>query len=339
MSTIRDVARGSGVSISTVSTVLTGAARPVNAETRQRVLDVAASLNYHPNTMAQALVRRRINSIGVLPGIFPAEDIVANEYAAGVMQGILHAASDANQAVTLFTQPWKGATESISMFRDRRADGFILIAPPTDSDIVDAIVDLGVPLVTVTAGVKPGVLDVDVDDIHGGRLAAAHLRKLGHRRIAHICGNTDLASTPTRRAGFEAEMLRLNLPVPGGYIQFATYDGDKVEQAVDALLMLQPMPTAIFTGNDKMAVVAIRVLQARGFRVPQDISVIGYDDAPLAVLTSPALTTIRQPLKQMGALAASLLLRIVNGETMEPKAHLLTPEIIVRGTTGPAKSQ
>lgn len=335
MATIRDVAQHSGVSISTVSTVLTGANRPVSAHIRQKVVLSAKELDYHPNAMAQALVCRRMNSIGVLSGIFSATDIVTNSYAVGVMKGVLSEATEAKQNITLYTQYWRGADESLSMFRDRRADGLILISPPTDSDIVEAVAGLGLPLVTVSTTVHSGVPTVDVDDIQGGHLVVEHLVKLGHRKIAHIGGNEDLISTPNRRNGYLAAMKNYGLPINDDYLQHAGYDGTHAAEVASKLFRLPEPPTAIFAGNDKIAIEVMHAAAEAGLCIPGDLSIVGYDDSPVTLYLKPALTTVHQPLDAIGAKATKLLMSLINGEPVEDKVYVMDPDLVVRSTTGP----
>jgi len=337
MATIRDVARLSGVSISTVSNVLTNAERPVSAHIRQRVVHFAKELDYHPNAMARALVRRRMDSIGVLSGIFAATDIVTNSYAAGVMKGVLSEATEAKQNITLYTQYWRGAAESLSMFRDQRADGLILISPPTDSDIVEAVAGLGLPLVTVSTNPHPGVPTVDVDDNCGGRIVIEHLTKLGHRRIAHIGGAENLISTPNRRNGYLSTMQSWGLPVLDQYVQHAGYDGTGAAEAAAALFGLTEPPTAIFAGNDNIALAVMQAAVHAGLRVPRDLSVVGYDDSPFAIYLEPALTTVRQPLNAIGAKATQLLMCLINGEPAADNVYTIEPELVVRATSAPLK--
>ncbi len=333
MPTIRDVALESGVSISTVSNVLTGAARPVSQHVRHRVTQAAQRLNYHPNAVAQALVRKRVDAIGVLSGIFSAADIVTNTYAAGVMAGILEEAALAGQNLMLYTQIWRGAANSMPMIRDRRADGMILIAPHTTSDIVSAVASVGLPLVTVAAKMVEGVASVDVDDALGIMLAVEHLANLGHKRIAHIHGNMDMASAQARLQAYSAAMTKFGLPVPPSFVMGASYSGDGAAEAARALLRRPDAPTAIVAANDHIAVAVVQAAQENGISVPRELSVIGYDDSPIASMTQPPLTTIRQPLAQIGALAVKLLLARIEDKDTGTAAHKLPPELILRCTT------
>ncbi|MCE7700249.1 MAG: LacI family transcriptional regulator, partial [Methanobacterium paludis] len=202
MSTIRDVARRSGVSVATVSYVLNNGPRPVRPETRQRVLDAMRELDYHPNAMARGLARRKMNTLGVLLPMVETT-IVTNPYASGILRGILQAAAGAGYNVTLFTERWRSARESLGVFRDRRTDGLLLVAPPMDSDMLPALAGLDMPLAVISAPAGwSQTLSVDVDNMGGALQATEYLIALGHRRIAHITGHTNLASVPPRVEGY-----------------------------------------------------------------------------------------------------------------------------------------
>jgi LacI family transcriptional regulator len=331
--TINDVALECGVSITTVSTVLNNASRPVKAETRQRVLAAARRLNYHPNAMATALVRRRVNTIGVLPGVFRATDVLTDIYAFGVLQGILQAAAENDFHVTLFTKPWQDGAHSAGAYRDRRTDGIIIVAPTLESDVATALSSLGLLVVTIAAGPSPGVASVDIDNYAGARLAVEHLFELGHQRIAHITGIPDAASVCERQLAFIDVCTEHGFIVPDDYIISANYSGKGVAKATRMLLSLPSRPTAIFAGNDAIGKYIVDTAVELGLRVPADLSVVGFDDSIYATTMTPQLTTIRQSPKNVGALAASLLIARVNGEDIQERRHLLPPELVVRNTT------
>jgi DNA-binding LacI/PurR family transcriptional regulator len=336
MSTITDVAKHSGVSIATVSNVLNDGPKPVRAETRQRVLMAARHLNYHPNAMAQGLVRRRMNTLGVFFGVVDSMVVMTNPYASAILQGVLTAATATRYNLIFFTSPWRCAEDSAAAFRDRRADGLLVIAPPTDSDILSGLALLGLTLVTVSAPSEQyGIPSVDVDNALGVRLATEHLLGLGHRRIAHLTGNTNMASVPARREAFQTAMADAGCAVPPEYIQACSYDAATSYAATQRLLSLPEPPTAIFAGNDAMAMTAMEAAQDRGLSVPHDLSIIGFDDVPTAPMTRPALTTIRQPLLEIGEQAARLLASRIEDQSTATSSLLLKPALVVRGSTGP----
>jgi LacI family transcriptional regulator len=336
MATIRDVAKQSGVSVATVSYVLNDGPRPVRPETRQRVLEVMHRLNYHPNAMARGLVRRRMHTLGVLFGLVEPE-IVTNPYAAAVLQGILASAADLGYNITLFPQPWKDAPHSAAAFRDRRNDGVLVVAPVEGSDMVPSLAALGLPLVVVSApSPVAGVPSVDVDNALGARLATEHLLSLGHTRIAHLGGDTVHHSVSVRQESFRATLAEVGVPLPPEYLVQGTYDPTYLRTLARNLLALPKPPTAIFAGNDMIAFAVMEVAREESIAVPEQLSVVGFDDIATASLVTPPLTTIRQPLATLGSRAVRLLAQRVEGSDDAPPVPpqtLETPTLVVRSTT------
>lgn len=334
--TIWDVARESNVSIATVSHVINNGPRTVRPDTRDRVLDAIKKLNYHPNAMARGLVRRRMNTIGILSGVFSAQDVVVNPYASGILQGVLTGSSAAGYDVLLFTEGWANLKHSGPVYRDRRADGILTISPAIDSDMISGLVSLELAVVAVSADcLSLGVPAVDVDNVHGARLAADYFVKLGHKRIAHITGNADLLSTGQRQAAFADALRSHGIDMPETNLRHASYDGRGSYEQAAALLKQPNAPTAIFAGNDGIAIGVIYACRDLGIKVPDQVSVIGFDDLNTIEHVTPALTTVRQPLASIGELATKLLIDRINDVPVEVKTHLIEPELIVRSSTAP----
>jgi LacI family transcriptional regulator len=334
MATIRDVAKESKVSVATVSYVINNGPRPVRPETRQRVLAAMSRLDYHPNAMARGLVRRRMDTLGVLFGMVESSVVVTNPFAAGVLQGIFTAAAADGYNVTLFTKGWSDARLSAPALRDRRTDGIIAVAPATDSDAVAALAGMDLPLVAISFPAEPlGVPSVDVDNYRGARLAAEHFLSLGHTRIAHLTGNHNLASAQQRVEGFRAALAAAGVACPPEYLVPGLYSARDAHENARRLLSLSRPPSAIFAGNDSIAVAVMEVAHDLGIAVPRQLSVVGFDDIPAARQVTPPLTTIRQPLTQIGETATRLLVARVEGRPVPPTTHLLEPELIVRGST------
>lgn len=343
MATIRDVARESGVSVATVSYVLNNGPRPVKAETRERVLAAMHRLDYHPNAMARGLVRRRLHTIGVLFGQIETA-VVTNPYAATILQGVLSAAADLDYNVTIFPKAWEDARRSTPPLRDRRTDGVLIVAPLSESDMVPGVAALKIPLVVLSANCEQyGIPYVDVDNRHGGRVAAEFLLSLGHRRIAHIHGGDQHDSAPMRREGFAGALCEAGVPLPPEFVISADYSGEMVAEAIQTLMALPPnqRPTAVFLGNDMMAMRALEITRGLGIRVPDDLSILGFDDIPLASAMTPPLSTIRQPLAEIGKQATRLLIQqIERGGSLTPDdrmplGHLMEPTVVPRETTAP----
>jgi DNA-binding LacI/PurR family transcriptional regulator len=308
MATIRDVARESGVSTATVSNVLNNTSRPVHPGTRERVLETARRLNYHPNVMARGLVGGRVQTIGVVFGVVEPE-VITNPYAAMILRGILTEAARHEYNVTLRTARWRGAKESANAFRDGRADGYIIVAPALDSDMVEGLAALDLPLVVVSSEKAPkGVPCVDVD--------------------------VQQPSVAARRDGFLDAMIAAGLPVPPEYLVTSWYIVARSKEDTRRLLTLPNRPTAIATGSDNIACGILEVARELGIGIPDELSVTGFDDIPPATLVTPQLTTVRQPLVTIGETAAAKLLSVIHGEEAVVN-YIAPPELVVRGSTAP----
>jgi LacI family transcriptional regulator len=340
MATIYDVARESGFSLATISNVLNNGARPVKPETRVRILAAMERLNYHPSAFARGLARQRAQTLGVLFGVVEPAAVILNAYSAAVLQGVLTACAETGYNVLHYTTPWVDSATSLAEFRDRRSDGVIVVAPPTDSDLMPALATLELPIVAISWPPDRGAIPtVDADDRIGARLVTRHLLDLGHRRIAHLMGHANLLSAVTRRDVFLEEMRAAGCPPPPEYVlpgQYATASGYDNAQR---LLTLPAPPTAIFAGNDEIAFGVIEAARRRHVRIPEDLSLAGYDDRPPAAIISPRLTTVRQPFVQIGEQAVRVLRERIDNPEAPVAAHLLTPELIVRDSTAPPRQQ
>ncbi len=339
MPNIYDVARESGVSVGTVSNVLNNGPRRVKPETQQRILAVMSRLDYHPSAMARSLVRGRTNTLGIMFSLVESSAIVINAYSSAILQGVLTAAAETGFNVMHLTQPWRDAEHSAHIFRNRRTDGILVIAPTLDSDLIPTLAALDLPVVAVSwPSERYDIPSVDVDDVKSARLATEHLLGLGHTRVAHLMGHANLVSVATRRATFVAVLAEAGVPANPQYIVPGLYYASSGYENTQRLLALPEPPTAIFAGNDEIAFGALEAARELGVSVPEQLSLIGVDDRPMASLVTPALTTVRQPLTQIGETAARMLVQRVEGKPVAPTVHLLEPELAVRGSTAPPAS-
>ena len=336
--TIKDVAQASGVSTATVSYVLNNGPRRVVPATRARVQAAIERLQYHPSTMARGMGRKRLDCLGV---VFPQPNpgLVADSYFGAVLDGIIQAATERRQNVTLYTGlEWSGA-ESLPAFRDRRVDGLLLVATLTDSGIVPALADAGLPFVLISGtSPDPRVSQVDINNAEAARLVVSHLAELGHRRIALLGGQPNSPSTAPRRAGFLAAMQEFGLSVNPDLLLEGAYTREWGREGMARLLNLAAPPTAVFAGGDGIAAGAYTACAEAGVSVPHHMSLVGFDDAPYAQHLAPPLTTVRQPLTQIGATAATMLLdRLDTAEDADSDLSgvqiSLHGELIVRGST------
>lgn len=328
--TITDVARRAGVSKSLVSLVMRGADH-VSPERRQAVNKAAAELGYRPNAMARSLVQRRTHLVGVM-----VSDL-HNPFFADVVAGIQEQAARTGYKVLVNSGNRAAAREADAMetLLQLRADGIILGSPVLDDEVIGRA-SREVPIVLVGREAHgPAVDSVTNDDRAGAEVAVEHCVSLGHRRIAHIDGGHG-AGAPARRHGYEAAMKRLGLGdlvsvVSGTYTEEGGHTGCLL------LLAQKPRPTAIFAANDLAAIGALNAIEESGLKVPDDVSLVGYDNTSLAALRHISLTTIHQPRLEMGQLALSTLLERVDQDREEPRRVILSPSLVVRASTAPPR--
>ncbi|PQV64315.1 transcriptional regulator, LacI family [Abditibacterium utsteinense] len=335
--TIKDIAQACGVSSATVSYVINGK-RVLKADTRERVFRAMREMNYHPSAVARGLSGKKVHTLGVLFPVIESVGFVTNPYATGLLHGVFWQAQREGFNVTLFTSKWENAEVSAPPLRDGRTDGVLVIAPPLNSDILSGLSSLGVPVVGISAAKHAGVAVVDVDDEAGLRLATRHLIDLGHRRIAYLTGNDDAASYAPRRAGFNAAMKAAHLGIDPQWVQTSHFDGSLAFEQTRLLLRQSQPPTAIIAGNDSIALGVIEAARDAGVRVPEELSVVGFDDIPAATLVTPQLTTVHQPLVKIGEKATALLVERMRHcfSATDEEVHLLPPQLVVRGSTAQA---
>jgi len=335
------VAKEAGVSLMTVSAVLrtrAGDTYPVAAATRERVLAAARTLNYFPSAVAQGMRGQRINTIGVVL-INPHARLQSDWYVCCVLDGIIAVANAARQNTTLFTAGrWSSAEESLSTFCDGRTDGLIILSPAADSDIVPSLLEFGLPFVLVNGhSDDPRVSSVDIDHRAAMEALAGGLIAQGHRRIAYLPGRSQSQSARLRQEGYERALQTANLPldpdlvIHGHYSPWSGYD--RARQVLE--YPAGERPTALCCGNDQIAFGVLRALHEAGLRIPEDMSVTGFDDMMDAATQNPPLTTVRQPLDAMGQRAAEILLTAIETGAPHGVKEVLPTEVIWRSSVAP----
>lgn len=338
--TLKDLARRLELSPATVSLVLNRSpvAQGLAPETRERVLAAAREAGYRPNLLARSLRSRRSFSIGVL-----VRDVV-DSYAAVVLAGVegyllqegyvyLAASHESRQDLR---------DEYLQLLQDRSVEGFVLVNTLLDEPPA-------LPTVSVSGHQRlAGVTNVVVDHVAAAAFALSHLTELGHRRIAFFKGPVDSADTEARWRGIVETAASLELTVhPELTLQLGTEEGDSFVPEVAyeegyaygrRLLDRRAHFTALFAFDDVSAIGAMRAFQDAGLRVPEDVSVVGFDDIPSAAFHNPKLTTVRQPLRQMGEMAGRILLDRLAGSGEYPDFVTVEPEFAVRASTGPVRA-
>lgn len=319
--TLKDVADAANVSVMMASVVLNGArsSTRVSDATRARIKNAAEQLGYRRNALAHALTRNMMDTIGVVTDASGAE---LNLYFLEVFYGIMEAAAQYGQNTTLLSiKDWHKDADRILKFCDGRIDGIIFIAPQHLPDALFDSVQAHTPLVTLHSNVqRPDLCNLDVDNEWGAFLLVRHLITQGHRRIAHVTGSLDLREPQLRCAGYRRALAEANIPADDTLIFPAYYSLSAGQRYAHELLertLPDQRPTAIFCGNDTTAYGCVEILTAHGIRVPEQISVVGFDDSLMARVTQPALTTVCQPFRQMGLRAVDRLLPKIRSD-IEP---------------------
>jgi len=331
--TIKHVARACGLAPSTVSKALAG--KPmVRQETRALVLAAAERLGYRASVLARSLRLQRTWTVGAL-----VADI-ANPFFAELVRGMEDALWARGYSLVICSTDYDARKELafLHMLLDKRMDGLILASTASDGDEVPRLRQRGVPYVLLNRRHRSQPSDyVGIDNEAGVARAVAHLASLGHRRIAFICGPPDSSAAAERLAGYRRELRRQGLPVEEALIAPGDYMAERGRAAVDRFLALAEPPTAIVSANDFMAIGAMERLQERGLRVPDEVSVTGFDDIFVAALPWIGLTTVRPQSRLLGERAAELLLARVERPTEELGDVILPSSLIVRRTTGPCR--
>lgn len=329
--TIVDVAARAGVSKSLVSLVMRGEPN-VSDTKRAAVLAAAAELGYRPNAMAQGLVRNRTFVIGVM-----LSDL-HNPFFTAVVDGISATAHDADYQALINTGDRSAAreVEAMETLLRLRTDGIVLAGTVIDPSVIDRL-GREVPVVLASRESTSRVVDsVVTDDVAGIGLAVDHLVGLGHRSVAHITGGRG-AGAKNRAKGYRRAMRRHGLAdqmrlVTGSYTETGGAEG------VAALWDGGVPPTGIVAPNDLAALGVLQALETLGRRVPEDVSVVGYDDSSLAALSHVALTSVRQDTAEIGATAVELLIERMDGGRTGPRHLVLDPAFTVRSTTAPSRT-
>jgi DNA-binding LacI/PurR family transcriptional regulator len=325
------VARLAGVSKSLVSMVIRGDDR-VSPQRREAVESAIAQLNYRPNAMARGLVQRRTRIVGIV-----VSDL-RNPFNEDVVSGVLTQAAELGYKGLINTSDRKRDREedAIESFLELRVDGLILATSRIDDRTI-ARASNAVPVVVMGRRTSDASTDsLTNDNEMGAEIAVEHCASLGHRRIAHVAGSESMAAR-RRSMGYERAMERFGLAeyttiVEGGFTEAEGYRGGR------ELLTRRPLPTAIFAANDLCAIGVLNALEEAGFTIPDDISLIGYDNTSLAALRHVSLTSIHQPGEDMGRKAMDLLFERIHEGRTEPRHEVIAPSLVVRSTTRPPRN-
>jgi len=336
---MQDIARASGVSQSTVSRVLTGAPTvvPINPATRERVLEIARQMRYRPNPLARGLRGARTMLLGVivreitdpfLAGAVDAISAEANRRGYNVVLGHVHGRAD--EAIALR-----------AVLETRHCDAIILLGDTSDQPrLLEDLRDTNINVVGMWQGAEPvpGMSTVNLDNRAGMIGMVDHLLGLGHSRFAFIGGGFGggplLGDIGERRAAFIERLIAAGLPIADGCVCEIENKMSGGATAFESLMRLPARPTAVVASTDVLAVGALHAASRMGLTVPRDVSIVGFDDMLMAEYTNPALTTVRQPIAEMAAVAVGAAIDAAGGEDA-PMVHMLVPSLVVRASSGP----
>jgi len=338
--TIKELARRSGVSIGTVSRALNGYA-DVSEATRERVLQLARELNYAPAAAARTLVTSRSNVIGVFLETGEGHPDLQHPFFHEVLVGLKDTLGKGGYDLLLFAsespQGGLGEHSRLSRCRQHHVDAVAVMGLPHDDAQLRELARSSVPCVGVDVEVfGPASSYVMSDNVDGGHRATAHLVQLGHRRIATICGRLDTRPGVDRLRGYRDGLAEGALGYRDEYVRGGDFYVESGRAAAHELLALDEPPTAIFAAADLMAAGVLQAAAERGLSVPGDLSIVGFDDIMHAAHLGPGLTTIRQDKTGLGTTAGQAILAAVAGEDGgSPEPATLPVSLVQRGTTGP----
>jgi LacI family transcriptional regulator len=337
--TIKDIAKLAGVSHATVSRALNNSAK-IKPETRERILKLVRDLNFSRNASARSLSSGRIFTIGMLILYDPFERRYPAEFLPAVLAGMTTELNAHGYTLTLFFDQIQDQRDQVPPRRlsQSHMDGLFVFSLEREAAIAQKVAHVTVPVVLVNQRIEGLQLSsVIADDEAGGYAATAHLLALGHTRIAFVEGVPQHGSNIDRKAGYERALRERELSPDPGLDRVGLYEEEGGYRAATELLDAHPDITAIFSANDIMTVGVYRAIKKRGRRIPEDISVVGYDDSVFAPVMEPPLTSVRKPRTRMGQTAAAMMLSLIDAEDgkVERQAVVLPTELVVRRSTSP----
>jgi len=327
--TMENVAKLANVSKATVSRVFTGS-DTVADETKKKVMKAVKELNYHPNVLARQLRMMETKTIiAIVPDI-------TNTFFSQVLRGI-ETTARRNGYRVLLGDTGNDANiehEYLEALHEKYADGLILLTARTDRNTIESLAEK-YPVVLACEYLEgSNVPTVSIDNISAARKATEHLIKLGHKRIAHITGPMNVILSRDRLKGYKQAMKTYGLEIDPLLITEGDFYYKTAYDLSLKLMSIDNPPTAIFAANDEMAIGVIKAIQSQGLKVPEDIAIVGFDNIKMSTIFSPFLTTIGQPMYEIGEKAMKLLLDLIRGKKIRKKQFVLDDKLIVRESCG-----
>lgn len=327
--TIADIAERAKVSKMTVSRVLSGKGQ-VADETAKRIKEIIEELNYQPNHFARSLSSQKSMIIGIV--IPKTSQLFLDNYLAQVISGISDIAQRNDYHIMLIPYSLDRG-EYINIARGNLVDGMIFIKAKEDDKNLDILSDINFPYVLVNhRKINKKTNFVDTENVMGAEEAVKYLYKKGHRKIALVAGSMDETNGRDRLNGYKNALIDLKLPFNEDYVIYCDFNQEKAYLKSAKLFELENPPTAIFCSDDYMALGVISRIKEYGLQVPEDIEIVGFDNIEVGALIEPALTTVKQPMYEIGIQSAEILLGILNGEMKTPVHRILKTELIIRNS-------
>lgn len=330
MVTIKDIARLANVSHTTVSRALNDSPL-IKPGTKKKILEIAAQLNYTPNFNAKSLVMQKSHTIGLF--FTSISNGTSPSFFVDAVKGVN---SIINQNYNLFVRGIDDY-QDFSSIHAKRFDGIILMSQSENDDaFICHVLNNKIPIVVLNREVNDqAVINILSNDREGSYQAVKLLIEKGHKDIAIIEGIKGFQSTHERREGYMKALIDFHLPIQKQYMVSGNYDMESGRNAMEKLLSLENPPTAVFCSNDDMAIGALNTAFSKGLQVPEDMSVVGFDNIAFAQYTNPALTTIKKPIEKISRLGAELLLEGIEAQEYLGKKILVETELMMRKSVAP----
>lgn len=330
--TLKDIARIAGVSPATASLALAGDSR-VNIKTKRAIEEVAQRLKYVPNEIGRSLRAKKSETIAL---IFPntPHNAFSHPYFVQLLEGITEILVENGFQLLVSASPTEEIAAYDKILRNRRADGIILWPASIKDRNISRIVESGFPVVYLGKWHHEDVATVERDEIGGAYLATEHLIKLGRQRIVHVTGPLDYQVSIDRLEGYKLALQDHKILFEPSLVIEKDFTMESGRDAVRELIQRKTMFDAVFAGNDRMAIGAMKELQKLGISVPGDVSIVGYDNMEMSNLMSPALTTIDQPMREIGTLAVNKLVAMLNNQPVNESKTVVSSRLIVRDSCG-----
>lgn len=340
MASIKEIAEKAGVSVSTVSRTLNNYP-DVNEKTREKIFRIAQELNYFPNAVARSLVSKKTHTIGMFFGnkINSGFD---HPFFLDIISAVREILGNAGYDLLVFTNKNKERATYTTLCKERSVDGVVLLLTGEGKKRTEQLIELqnsGIPCIAIDIPLEGEKASyVESDNYAGAKEAVNHLISLNHRTIAFIGGDEISKTSYDRLRGYQDALMEHKIGIDPTLIRLGHFSKEKAAEATKQLMEARPDITAFFVVSDEMAISVIRTLQSIGYAVPDDVSIVGFDDIKEAEYCQPSLTTIRQDKFGLGSEAAHLLLQLIENPEYRPEPVTLPCELIIRNSTALRKT-